>query len=122
MIDMKSQGIVIRNGHVLMVQQSKGWVLPGGIIAYGESPEKACIREVREKTGYHVRIIEFLNDHEVDQFTFLVEIIGGDLHLNSNMTEDQDIISIGWEDIYDVSDVNPHLLPLIDRVKNLVSQ
>jgi 8-oxo-dGTP pyrophosphatase MutT (NUDIX family) len=32
------------------------WVLPGGGIEEGEAPEVACLREVFEETGLHVRI------------------------------------------------------------------
>lgn len=33
------------------------WVLPGGGIDSGESPEDAVVREVFEETGLHVRVI-----------------------------------------------------------------
>jgi len=33
------------------------WVLPGGGIDPGESPERAAVREVEEETGYHVEIV-----------------------------------------------------------------
>ena len=33
------------------------WVLPGGGIDYGETPESAAVREVREESGYEVEIV-----------------------------------------------------------------
>ena len=50
-------GVLIRNdaGHVLMVKPTykDGWDLPGGYVEPGESPAKACAREVTEELGLH---------------------------------------------------------------------
>ena len=51
-------GIVMRGGGVLLVRRRDVpvWVLPGGGIDRGESPEEAVCREVEEETGYRVSI------------------------------------------------------------------
>lgn len=37
------------------------WVLPGGGVELGESPEAAAVREVAEETGYRVELDELIN-------------------------------------------------------------
>lgn len=67
-----------------MVQQSKHgrvfWNFPGGHIEQNETPEQACIREVREETGYDVSINRLIYKDD-QKFTFFVEIIGGEFKL-----------------------------------------
>ena len=80
---MLARGIILRNNEVLMVQQrvQRGaivWVFPGGGIEKGETPEEACIREVKEETGLEVKICSLLHTLE-GKYTFLVEEIGGDV-------------------------------------------
>ena len=53
------------------------WVLPGGGIDPGETPETAVIREMKEETGYEVRIIrqvaEYLPVNKLTQVSFFYE-------------------------------------------------
>ncbi len=46
------------DGRILLVSQSYrgGWGLPGGLMARGEVPEDAVLREVREEVGLEVRV------------------------------------------------------------------
>lgn len=56
------RALIIRNGKVLMLQRGPEislpdyWCLPGGRIDPEESPERACVREVKEETGLSIRI------------------------------------------------------------------
>ena len=61
--------VVNREGKVLLVrhsyQSSHKWMLPGGGIGRGESPEQAAVREVAEETGCRI----------VDAHCFAVETV-----------------------------------------------
>ncbi|HSW79608.1 MAG TPA: NUDIX domain-containing protein [Candidatus Saccharimonadales bacterium] len=48
-------GIVIRDGQLLTAKHYKKHNLPGGGIDFGEMPEAAVVREVKEETGIDVK-------------------------------------------------------------------
>lgn len=54
-----SFGIVIQENAILLTKRLDVpvWVLPGGGIDEGETPEEACIREIKEETGLEAEII-----------------------------------------------------------------
>lgn len=54
-----SGGLVVRNGHVLLIATAGGrrWQLPKGHVELGESNQQAAVREVREETGVSGRVV-----------------------------------------------------------------
>lgn len=46
--------IVFKDGGLLLTPQSNGYDLPGGGVEFGEMPEDAVVREVKEETGIDV--------------------------------------------------------------------
>ena len=62
-----SRAIVERDGMILLSHEtvSGWWLVPGGGIEEGETPEECCVREVEEETGVIVRPVkQFLTLHE----------------------------------------------------------
>ena len=80
-----SAAVIVINsgGEILLVENPRrGWEMPGGIVEAGESIKEAAIREVKEESGYDIKIVKFCGIYQyigrsVINF-FLGEIIGGE--------------------------------------------
>ena len=98
------------NKRVLLTRRTDNgqWCLPGGAIDSGESAAEACIREVWEETGLHVRVKRLVGVYSdpnqlviypdankvfVVALSFEVAIVGGELGL-SNETTDAGFFSV----------------------------
>ena len=55
-----SRAIIVQDGRILLTHElnSGWWLIPGGGIEEGETPEECVIREVEEETGLIVRPTE----------------------------------------------------------------
>jgi 8-oxo-dGTP diphosphatase len=54
LIEVGDRGIVL----IARVNPPHGWALPGGFVDYGESLERAAVREAKEETSLDVRLVE----------------------------------------------------------------
>lgn len=96
--------LVVRDGRVLLVKRAQApfagwWDVPGGYLEYDEHPEDAARRELREETGYEIRITGLVGvypsqyDSEGQRtldLIYLAEIVSGEERPAS------DALEIGW--------------------------
>lgn len=110
-----SAGICINEkGQLLMVLQGKPeeekvWSIPSGGKEDEETFDECCIREIKEETGYDVRIVKPLFTKEgityginVEVHYYEVEVIGGAAQIND---PDHLIYEISWKTAEDISDL-----------------
>ncbi len=61
----RAAAVVLDHGELLVIARKRDgesyWVLPGGGIEAGESPEHACLRELREETGLEGELVRSLH-------------------------------------------------------------
>ena len=95
---MRAQVVLVRGDRILLARHKRGeneyWVLPGGAVEPGETPEEAAIRETREETGLEVRIERLLYVEmpgegagipiRSPRYTYLAAIMGGALEFRED--------------------------------------
>ncbi|MGD9687308.1 MAG: A/G-specific adenine glycosylase [Desulfobacter sp.] len=88
-------GIVRKNGKVLITRRKLDgllgglWEFPGGKVEPKESPEQACIREIREETGIETGNLQFLTrvfhaytHFKIEMDVFFCDYLSGRVTLN----------------------------------------
>lgn len=66
--------LLVRRG----VEPAKGkWSLPSGFIEIDETPEQACLRELKEETGLEGRILELIGVYSQDSTRYKNVVIIG---------------------------------------------
>lgn len=93
--------VVKKDDKYLIVQEKQAkvyglWNLPAGHVDKGESVEQAAIREVKEETGYDVKLgaqIGLYHEHTGTpvKHIFSAEVIGGDLTI-----QEDEILDVKW--------------------------
>ncbi|MCP4754646.1 MAG: NUDIX hydrolase [Proteobacteria bacterium] len=93
---------IIQEGKILLVKErSDGkWTLPGGWADVNEGPSAGIVREVREETGYEVRVNRLIavKDRSLHPYTpqypnhiyklfFICDLIGGEPVVNTEISE-----------------------------------
>lgn len=90
---MRAQVVLLQGDRILMARHERGnrefWVLPGGAVEDGESPEDAAVREIREEAGLEIALERLLFVDEPRQagnvtikrprYTYVAKVVGGEL-------------------------------------------
>lgn len=126
-VDVVSAIIYDEEENILTVKNVNGyWELPGGAVEKGEHLQQAVIREVKEETGYVVKVNElhsvreaFFQDkkHHALIITFFAEMIGGEMNI---LDPDHDIEEVKWVSTQTFQKLNPklfHMLKLNQQTK-----
>ena len=89
-----SRAVIIRDDRILLSHEtvSGWWLIPGGGMEAGETPEECVIREVEEETGVIVRptaqfltLHEYYEEYRYTSHYFVCEVSGeGEMHLTDN--------------------------------------
>jgi 8-oxo-dGTP diphosphatase len=97
-ISIGATAVVVKDGKVLLTKRRDYpvWVLPGGAIEFGESPDQAAVRETLEETGLVVEVTRLIGvytrvsaaDRTDHGFAYLAEIRGGTLTHETSETRD----------------------------------
>ena len=80
-----SRAVIVREGQILLSHEtvSGWWLVPGGGMEDGETPEACCVREVQEETGLIVRpverfltLYEYYEEYRYISHYFICEVTG----------------------------------------------
>ena len=80
-----SRAVIVRDGMILLSHETVTgwWLIPGGGVEAGETPEACCVREVEEETGWIVRPLrpfltlnEYYEEYRYVSYYFVCEITG----------------------------------------------
>lgn len=112
----RAAAIIINNGSLLLMHRKKPnieyYVLPGGSVESGETPEVACIREVKEETGLVVtlekKVASIDNDGRIEHY-FLTSSAQDDLAIGKPESERQspdNQYSLEWVSLEHIKHIN----------------
>lgn len=104
-------------GRVLLVHQAygfKAWGLPGGELEVGETPVDAVTREVREETGYDVRVdglVAMYGRRQHIGVYFACSVVGGEPRRDF----DTEVAAIDW---FAPDELPERCSPVVGMVRN----
>jgi 8-oxo-dGTP diphosphatase len=120
---------IFKDDEVLIIKENKPtalnkWNFPSGRVEYGEDILNAALREVKEETGYVVKLISTTGvynfnsstDNQVLLFHFTAEVTGGSLNL-----EEDEIIDSKWIKLNEIVDIEDRDLREVGVVRQIIN-
>jgi A/G-specific adenine glycosylase len=117
-------GVVVRNGQLLITRRKPEgllgglWEFPGGRIEAGETPEAACIREIKEEVGLTIAVDRLLTQvrHAYTHFKIVMDVylcryLSGKIRLNGPV--DYRWVTVQELDRYPFPGANHKFIPLL---------
>ncbi len=111
-----SRAVIIRDGMILLSHEtgSGWWLVPGGGMEEGETPEMCCKREVEEETGYLVQplrqfltLYEYYEEYRYISHYFLCSVTGRG-RMNLTAAEKKRGLEPQWISLRDAIDLFSH--------------
>ena len=123
----RAAGIIIQDGKILLLHRQKAgeiyYIIPGGGLEAGETPQQAAKREIKEETDLDVEIdeliFEFNGVYGYPEYFFAVKNIQGEARLGGEELEkncEENHYEIAWVEIKKLSETN--LLP--PEIKSII--
>ena len=116
----RAAGIIIQDGKILLLHRQKAgrvyYIIPGGGIEKGETPEQAAKREIKEETNLDVEIdkliCKIIGGYGYPEYFFLAKNIQGEAQLGGEEFEkncEENHYAIAWTPLDKLKEIN--LLP-----------
>ncbi|MFD1030208.1 NUDIX hydrolase [Metaplanococcus flavidus] len=97
---------------ILMVFNKNGtWSLPGGAVEVGETLQEATVREVKEETGYDIKVgnIAALNEAFIDKNqVYFITYHGQITKRPEEIPQEENIIKVEWLSLEDADRLMPY--------------
>jgi 8-oxo-dGTP diphosphatase len=124
---LPSSAALVRNkkGEVLLVKRAKEpgrwkWALPSGFIEIDETPEKACLRELKEETGLRGEIVRLVGVYSQKSLLYRnVLIIGYEVEAQGNLSPGSDSLEAEFFPLDNLPDIpfSSHRKMIEDGIK-----
>ena len=113
----RATAIVVRDGCILVVRDKfrPAFMLPGGGIDDGETPEVAVARELEEETTLTATAVKYLFTHDGKynhHHVFSVEVEG-----EVDISHDPLVVEFAWWDGGPEVPVHPHVNAILGRIE-----